>query len=140
MTTTYKTLDEARTGASQAVAIIEIDHATEGRCFIGCRASINVMRRALADRPMPEIVRLIASHTTRTPENIKADRQHDLKTNTRCDRCSTKVDGTTCYHQRETGNLAGSAVPVTAYYCSGCETMLKAVGHGEQTEMENRTT
>lgn len=55
----------------------------------------------------------------------------------KCGECGASVDDT-AYSQTETGYFAGSKVPVTAHYCADCERLLRAIGAGELTALEDR--
>lgn len=55
-----------------------------------------------------------------------------------CDRCGAKIDTRTAYSQRERTHYCGKTVPVAAYYCDACHTVLSAVGKGEHTALEDR--
>jgi len=68
--TTYQTLSEARAAAvttAKAWAIIEIDHATDGHCYIVGLCGASNLRRALARNPMPEIKEVIGDHIIKAP-------------------------------------------------------------------------
>lgn len=54
-----------------------------------------------------------------------------------CERCGDEVDNT-AHSQTETGYFAGSKVQGTAHYCNDCERLLRAVGAGEHTALEDR--
>lgn len=62
--TTHQTLTAAQAAAvtgyghGHIVSIVEIDHATQGRCYIGSR----VPMATLATKPIPEILRMIAEY------------------------------------------------------------------------------
>lgn len=76
--TIHQTLSAARDAAkanAAIAAIIEIDHATAGRCYIGCKVGRAILQRGLDREPMPEIIRLVAEHTTQTPEEIVAQQE-----------------------------------------------------------------
>jgi len=42
------------------------------------------------------------------------------------------------YHVTD-GKWGGETVPVAAYYCHDCHTLLTAIGKGEHTPMQDRT-
>jgi hypothetical protein len=70
---TYKTIQIARSAAADgAVQIVEIEHATEGRCYIVAKCSIEYLRKALAAKPMAEVVEVIAGHGLLSDAEIKA--------------------------------------------------------------------
>jgi len=56
----------------------------------------------------------------------------------RCDRCGAKIDTRTAYMQQERASFGGKTVPVAAYYCDTCHTVLAAVGKGEHTALKDR--
>lgn len=56
----------------------------------------------------------------------------------RCDRCGAKIDTRTAYMQQERASFGGKTVPVAAYYCTACHTVLDAVGKGEHTALQDR--
>jgi hypothetical protein len=137
---TYKTLDQAREAkTTEVVKIIEIEHATEGRCFIGCKVPMAVLAGALKRKPMPEIKRLVAEYTTETDAEIEEIKAKALE-NCRCERCGVKVNGKTAYSQKEWANFCGKRVQVTACYCNSCRQLLTTIGAGEVTPMEERAT
>ena len=67
--TTHQTLETARAaaasdyGQAHVKSIIEIDHATQGRCYIGSRVSMAI----LATQSIPEIVRLMTEYPVTRP-------------------------------------------------------------------------
>lgn len=136
---TYSTLSAARQAAdSQTTAIIEIDHAEHGRCYIRVRCPMATLAKALESKPMPEIKRLVAEHSVKTEEQIEAERQHILQHECRCERCRMHVDGRTAYSQQEWTRFGGQRVKVAAYYCDACKALLQAIGAGEYTAMQER--
>jgi hypothetical protein len=56
----------------------------------------------------------------------------------RCARCGVKIDTRTAKHQREWTRFGGSKVQVDAHYCDGCFSLLRGIGAGERTELEER--
>lgn len=138
--TTYKTLEDARRGVPcKVIAIIEIDHKTEGRCFVGCLTTADGLKRSLKQSRQPsDIVKVICGHSVKTPEQIETERRADLHDHTSCERCGCKIDGNVAHHQSEWRHLGGSRVQVTAYYCDPCRRVLQAVGQGELSAMEAR--
>jgi len=68
---------------------------------------------------------------------IDAMIEHDRR-NTRCDRCGAHVDTDSAYHQEEWARLGVSKVKVRAYYCDPCARLLRAIGAGERTAMQER--
>jgi len=134
--TTHKTLDGARMAAKsgQVRSIVEIDHATEGRCYIGVRATMAALNVALAHKPMAEIKRLIAEHTILTDTEIAASREQALRDHTHCERCAKKIDGNAAYSQQE--RYMGHAV--RAWYCEPCRNLLANIGVGEYTALQER--
>lgn len=141
---TFSTLAAARQYARTkpaAVRILEIDHKTAGRCYIAVATTLDGFQRAIDRKPVAEVIRLVAEHHIKTDVEraeeeaaAKAQVAHDLKHNTRCDRCRAPVDGTACYAQIEW--YLGSKV--TAYYCDACRTLLGAIGAGEHTALQER--
>ena len=131
--TTYTSLDEARINATPDTScIIEIEHVTDGRCYIRARASINVMRAAQHRYPITEILDIIGEHTVETPEQIEsALREHCC-----CERCGKQLAVAGSYHQQEQSRWG----IVTAYYCESCRRVLTAVGAGERTAMVDRAS
>ena len=137
--TTHKTLTDARTTAkanSEIRYILEIDHTSEGRCYIGVKAPLAALKIALDRKPMAEIKRLIAEHTTLTTEEIKAAREQALRENTKCERCAKKIDGNTAYSQQE--QYMGHKV--TAWYCESCRRLLSNIGMGEFDGLQERAS
>jgi hypothetical protein len=135
--TTHKTLDAARIAAKsdrQVRSIVEIDHATEGRCYIGVRATMAALNVALAHKPMAEIKRLVAEHATQTAEEIKTAREQVLRDHTKCERCAKKIDGNAAYSQQE--RYMGHAV--RAWYCEPCRRLLSNIGMGEFDGLQER--
>ena len=134
---TYASLGEARKAAAQRTdvhAIIEIEHATEGACYICARGPMARLRMALADQPMPEIARLISEHKPKSEAEYAAERERHLRDDCRCERCGARVDGSTAYSQVERSRWG----EVTAWYCEACRQLLQAVGAGEYSAMDER--
>ena len=74
----HKTLEDTRIAAKAIPGIhciIEIDHTTEGRCYIKAKVSMKNLEFALRAQPMPEIRRLIAEYSVRNEAEIIADRE-----------------------------------------------------------------
>ncbi len=137
--TTYPTLDAARADAKPgALRIIEIDHVAAGRCYIQISGLMATLEAALRYKPMPEIARLVAEHDIKTAEQIKAAIERDKRNNCHCERCSVKIDGNHAYHQQEWRRIGSDKVKATIYYCKECATLLRAVGAGEASEMQQR--
>mgnify|MGYP001562942478 CR=1 FL=1 len=146
--TTHATLIEARQAAKDYNAgrncdrishIIEIEHtdAAPARCYIKAKCGIEALRKAL--KSMSEIKALIAEHDIRTDAEVAVDvAQASYLAGLRCERCGEHVDGTSCYKQQEWARFGGKAVRVTACYCEGCARLLRAIGSGERTAMEER--
>ena len=137
--TTHKTLETARTAAkvnSEIRFVLEIDHATDGRCFIGAKAPMAALQIALDRKPMAEIKRLIAEHTTLTAEEIQITREQALRENTKCERCGKRIDGNTAYSQQE--QYMGHKV--TAWYCDSCRGLLANIGMGEFDGLQERAS
>ena len=138
---TYKTLDEARAGAEtpRVVCVAEIEHATEGCCFVRLICGYEHFARVLKATPLPEIVRLVAEHDVRTPEQKAAYLARiEAENPCRCDRCGVKVDRATAYSQDEWARFGGKRVKVKAFYCDDCSRLLRAIGAGEYSAMRER--
>ncbi|HKT87775.1 MAG TPA: hypothetical protein VJQ59_05035 [Candidatus Sulfotelmatobacter sp.] len=136
---THRTLEDARIAAKAVPGIhciVEIDHATEDRCFIKVKAPMKSLELTLKAKPMPEIRRLIAEHAVRTEAEIAADREQYLREHTHCERCRKQIDGNTAYSQQEWFGK----MKVVAFYCDSCRTLLSAIGAGEFTELQERST
>lgn len=136
---TYKTLNDARTAAKDAPAvmsIVEIEHAAEGRCYIHVKVPMKSLALALEAKPIPEIRRLIAEYSVHTEAEIAADRERYLREHTNCERCNKQIDGNTAYSQQEWSNK----LKVIAFYCEPCRALLSAVGAGEFTALEERAS
>jgi uncharacterized protein YecT (DUF1311 family) len=68
--TTYPTLEAAREAAIERVlSIVQIEHATQGICYINVGASIEALRRAQRAKPSAEIKRIIG-----LAANLEAER------------------------------------------------------------------
>lgn len=67
------------------VSIIEIDHATQGRCYIGSRVSM----ATLATHPIPEILQMVAEYPVTRAVYVPPP--------PRCQRCCAPVPETTDY-------------------------------------------
>jgi hypothetical protein len=132
--TTYPSLQTARADAPAkgAITIIEIDHVTDGRCYIGSRVPMTTLATHLGHPSLADIARLITEHNVRT-EQIE---RHDET----CERCGCQVDGATSYRQQEWTRLVGSRVQVTAYYCMRCAGLLGSIGQGEYTGLAEHAT
>ena len=134
--TTHKTLDAARIAAKsdrEIRSIVEIDHATEGRCYIGVRSTMAALDVALTHKPMAQIKRLVSEHATRTAEEIKTAREQALRDHTKCERCNAKIDGNTTYSQQE--RYMGAKV--TAWYCESCQRLLSISAWANSTDSRN---
>lgn len=141
----HKTLQDARAAAStasphDAVCVIEIEHAVEGRVFVNCRCRSKQLEAAMVQKAetLRDIVRVIAEHSLKTPEQEAALREECLRTEIHCERCGCHVDGNTCYHQQEWARFGGRKVRVEAYYCDRCAALLRTIGAGEYTAMQER--
>ena len=135
---THKSLDEARAAAKvnpSIARIIEINHSTEGRCFIKAKAPMETLRIALKSKPMAEIKSLIAEYPVLTEAETAEARRESLR-HERCERCGKEVDGKTAYSQQEWYR----GVRVSAYYCDSCHRLLSAIGAGEHTALQERAT
>lgn len=82
--TLYETLEAARAASkanSQVESIVEIEHNTQGQKFICLTCPAEYLRRHIKKNPMPEIVKIIASHSIRTPEEQEeiAARENNTK-------------------------------------------------------------
>ncbi len=135
--TTYETLDAARNAVTTCAIqyIIEIDHATAGRAYIQAKCNIDTLRKALSSKPMPEIVRVIASHDVRPVAQAPKVELPPLTLH--CDRCKCVVTPT-AYSQQQWTRLSGSKIRITAYYCDSCKTLLSTIGAGEHSALEDR--
>ncbi len=72
---TYETVGDARQGRTwDSMQIIEIEHATEGTCYINSKYDLETLQRALAAKPMPEILRLV-----RTVVDYRAEREEEVE-------------------------------------------------------------
>jgi hypothetical protein len=70
----FATLAAAREAAKSDVrSIIEIDHETEGRCYILCRAAMVVLAKAIAAKPLQGVVRLVAEHPVKSDEQVASE-------------------------------------------------------------------
>lgn len=137
--TTHKTLDAARTAAKgnrEIRYIAEIEHATEGRCYIGLRTTMAGLAVALKTKPMAEINSLVAEHAILTDSEIATARDRALRDRNKCERCGKKIDGNTAYSQQE--RYMGHAV--TAWYCEPCRNLLGNIGLGEYTGLQERAS
>ena len=117
--TTHQTLEEAREASKaipESICILLIDHLTEGQCYIVCKGTMSMLQEALTRKPKAEVKKLIAEYPI-AEESL------------RCERCDAKVTNSD-YHQRERMYIA--------YYCPSCARLLKTIGMGEVTEMEER--
>lgn len=135
--TTHKSIEAARGAAKttpEVHCIIEIDHATEGRCYIGCKAPMKSLEIALRNKPMVEIKKLVAEHSILTASETAAIREKDLLEHTKCERCGKKIDGNTAYSQQE----SFQRMRVTAWYCDACRKLLAMIGQGEYTALQER--
>lgn len=139
--TTHATLEEARQAAYVTIrTIVEIEHEERGRCYIKVKSTLAQLQDAIrrSGKSIPGIVRYIAEHPVMTAEQIEAARVAYLRDNTRCERCATQIDGNTAYSQWEHSRLGGQRTRVIAHYCDSCKALLKAVGAGERSWMEER--
>jgi hypothetical protein len=129
---TRRTLEEAREMAktANALTVLEIEHETEGRCYIAARAYRSVVDRYLAEGKLPGVTRIIADYPVTEP----------VVEPTRCDRCDAVVDPATAYSQQQTTRCGSSKVKYTAHYCDDCARLLQAVGMGEHTAMQERAS
>jgi len=141
--TTHETLEQARDAAASvaaAAAIIEIDHATQGRCYIVAKCGADALGKALVARPMPAILSVIGDHDILTDADRAARTAEWLRTETRCGRCKEQIDGNTAYQQDERARFGGRVVIVTAHYCESCRSLLQSIGAGEYTDMQARAS
>ncbi len=125
---TYKTKEEAReTKANRAITIVEIEHTTEGHCYIGVKANFDIFTKAIEAKGHPEIRSIIAGH----------DIFEAIQVVHHCDRCGAIVSGA-AYQQQEWTRFGNQRVKVTARYCQGCANTMRTIGAGEYTAMEER--
>ena len=71
----------------------------------------------------------LATYRAKLQAEVDADRQ--------CNRCGVHVDKT-AYHQMEWFRAGGLKAKVPTYYCAKCAQLLRSIGAGEHTEMEDR--
>jgi hypothetical protein len=57
---------------------------------------------------------------------------------THCERCRVVIDPATAYRQTERMRWGGKTIAVTAHYCESCCRVLKGVGAGEHSAMQER--
>jgi len=67
----------------------------------------------------------------------RAKLQAEIDANRQCNRCEVHVDKT-AYHQMEWFRAGGLKAKVPTYYCDKCARLLRSIGAGEHTEMEDR--
>lgn len=137
--TTHRTIADARAAAkidTRVRYIVEIDHTSEGRCFLGVMVPMNTLAVALRNKPMPAILRLVAEHPVLTDAETAEARAQALRDHTNCERCGQQIDGNTAYSQHEWFGK----VKVVAYYCVPCRQLLSAIGAGEYTELQERAS
>lgn len=68
------------------------------------------------------------------------DRRNRLRDNSTCDRCHKHVDGNIAYKQEERMRVNGTLLPVIAYYCDGCKSLLGQIGIGEHSALDARAS
>lgn len=62
-----------------AIKIAELEHATQGRVYIQIKCNLTTLRRALAAKPMAEIISLIAEYDyPKTNREIRAELMRNL--------------------------------------------------------------
>jgi len=77
---TYETLKAAQQEAREdgsVQAVIEIEHADKGRCYIAAKCDIERLRKALKQRPIEDIDELVTEHPRR-PQVITDEAQVEL--------------------------------------------------------------
>ena len=77
---TFATLPEAQAAAKTDAAVkcvVEIDHRDAGRCYIMVKCPMQTLAAALRQKPMPEIIRLVAEYNRLTQDDIIAERAAD---------------------------------------------------------------
>lgn len=117
--TTYPTLAEALAIAPTkfAKAVVEFDHATEGRRFVLIACHPSEFAKAIRQTPVPEIVALIgACMVPAAPVVTVAEK---------CERCGK--DATTS--RKEWSRFNGRRVQVTAHYCTACDKTLAVMAN-----------
>jgi len=130
--TIHQTLEEARQATDSRIrAIIEIEHVEHGRCYVKTLGTLAQLQDAVrrSGQALPGVVRMVAEHAVKAPEQIEAERAAHLRDNTRCERCGTKVDGNTAYSRQEWIRRSGQRIRVIAHYCESCRVVLQAWGH-----------
>ena len=135
--TIHQTLEAARAAAKDingAAYIMEIEHATQGNCYIVAKCNLACLKAAMQRSPLPEISRLIAQHDLLTAAEISEQRTSALRERTTCERCQAKIDGNTAYNQQELYR----GTKVIAYYCESCRHLLTQIGLGEYTDLQAR--
>jgi hypothetical protein len=110
----------------------------DGRIDIGIHPKIDYftpglfaqMQKAMMDAGRGEVI------SYRNIEAVVEMEESDYQT--RCTRCGKQIDTRTAKHQREWTRFGGSKVQVDAHYCDGCFSLLRSIGAGERTELEER--
>lgn len=70
--TSREAAEQDRQDGAQHIA--EIEHVTLGRVYIQIKCSLDILRKALANKPMPEIKQLIAEYDyPKTDREIRAE-------------------------------------------------------------------
>lgn len=134
--TRYPSLDAARAAAGQGIVAILLVECRDGsQTYICSRVSEQVFRTVTARSPHPEVARIVESYDVLASE-LRAAKQAELLASIpcRCERCGTDCKRETDYHQTERGRYGR----VTAYYCRSCAQLLRAIGGGERSAMDER--
>jgi len=128
--TTYKTLDDARADRENKgmYTIVEIEHVEEGIFFIGLKCSLDILKSNLST--VPEIKSIIKEHGLLSDAEIKKMSDD----NRRCEKCGKRVNEK-AYSQVEWHQ----GYKVITHYCDDCTKLLKTIGAGEYTAMQDRS-
>jgi len=109
--TIYKTLADAKAAVVETDrAIAEIQHATEGRCFVRIGCSLETLRMVLKCKPIPVIVNLVREHEAHAPVAIHLH----------CERCRKALDAKTAMYRPGTYRMGGNAIKTNDPYCAAC--------------------
>ncbi len=124
--------------------ILEIEFEGVGRRYMAIVTSPQMFASGIEKHGVTNIVRVYGSHPVLSDEDRAADdaeiareAREDLRNDTHCAGCLTKIDGTMAYNQMEWMRCGdGGEVRVRTYYCESCVTVLGAVGGGELSALE----
>ena len=126
---THATRDEAMAAApADCRALVHVRLTTGGDAWICARCGVAALREVASRKTIPGIAAILGGEDYTRP--VQDEPIH-------CGKCHAAVPAD-AYSQQEWSRWGGKAIRVTAYYCADCARLLRAVGAGEYSAMQER--